>query len=349
MPEMTVNEIAALVGGAVAGDGSVAVGSARGIEDAAAGCLTFAADKKNIELLRTSAAAAAVVPENAPDDLPCALVKVKNPQVAFALAAQKLAPAIPQPAAGVHPTAFVADGAVLAEGVAVGPKAVIEAGVVIGRGAVIGAGCYIGPDAAVGAESVLYPNVTVYYGCLIGERAVIHSGAVIGADGFGFQWDGKQHLKIPQVGIVRIGNDVEIGANTTVDRARFGETVIGNGCKLDNLVHVAHNCNIGECCVFAGAVGVSGSVTMGKGVVVGGQVGFADHITVGDGCQFYAKSGVASDVPAGSIYAGQPAKDIRTALKEYHNMRSVGEMKDKLKLLEQKVEQLTNEANNAGK
>lgn len=348
MPEMTVSEIAALVGGTVAGDGSVKVGSARGIEDATAGSLTFAGDKKNIELLRTSAASAAVVPENAPEDLPCVLIKVKNPQVAFALAAQRLAPAIPRPAVGVHPTAYVAPGAVVSPDAAVGPKAVIEEGAVIGNGAVIGAGCYIGHGAAVGTGCFLYANVTIYHGCILGERVVIHSGAVIGADGFGFQWDGTQHLKIPQVGIVRIENDVEIGANATVDRARFGETVIGAGCKLDNLVHVAHNCNIGPCCVMAGLVGVSGSVTMGKGVVVGGQVGFADHISVGDGCQFYAKSGVASDVPAGSVYAGQPAKDIRIALKEYHNMRSIGDIKDKVKLLEKKVEQLTNETNNAG-
>lgn len=336
-----------MLGGSVSGNGAVVISGARGLDDAGAGTLTFASDKKTLEALRKSAAAAALVPETAEGEFPCPVIRVKSPAVAFALASQRLAPAIPRPAAGVHPTAYVAPGVKLGEGVMIGPKAVVEDGATIGARAAIYAGSYVGPGCVIGADAVLYPNVTVYYGCTVGERTILHSGAVIGADGFGFQWDGQQHLKIPQIGNVCIGNDVEIGANSTVDRARFGQTVIGNGCKIDNLVHIAHNCKLGECCVLAGLVGVSGSVTMGKGVVAGGQVGFADHITVGDGCHFYAKSGVSSDIPTGGIYAGLPAKDFRTALKEYHNMRSVGDMKDKLKELEQKVERLENEANNA--
>ena len=348
MPEMTVDELAGIIGGAVSGDGSVKVCAARGIDEVGAGELTFAADTKKAQGLKNTRAAAAVVPEGLEGDFPCALIKVKNPQVSFVLLAQRLAPPVPRPA-GIHPTAVIAEGVQLAPGVAIGAKAVIEAGAVIGEGTIINAGCYIGHDVKIGASCVLYPNVTVYYGSQIGNRVLIHSGAVLGADGFGFQWDGQQHLKIPQVGIVEIGDDVEIGANSTVDRARFGRTVIGRGCKIDNLVHVAHNCQIGEHCVFAGLVGISGSVEFGRGVVVGGQVGFADHIKVGDGCHFYAKSGVAGDVPAGSVFAGQPAKDIRIALKEYHNMRGVGELKDKIKELAKRLEQLENEANNAEK
>ena len=209
--------------------------------------------------------------------------------------------------------------------------------------------CYIGHGVKIADNTILYANVTVYYGCEIGKDCIIHSGAVIGADGFGFQWDGQRHLKIPQVGNVVIGNEVELGANSTVDRGRFGTTLIKDGCKIDNLVHVAHNCQIGECSVFAGLVGISGSVEIGKGVVVGGQVGFADHIKVADGSIFYAKSGVASDIEKTGIYAGQPAKGIKEAVKEYHNMRSVGDMKLRIKELEKKLEKLENESDNSGK
>ncbi len=339
MPELSIQEIAEICKGEITGDKNLTVYCALGLDGSVEGSVTFAGDKKSLETLKETKASAAIVPAGTVGDFPCALISAENPRVSFVLVAQKLAPAIPRPAAGVHPTAYVAEDAEIAEGVSIGPKAVIESGAKVGTNTIINAGCYIGQGTTIGSDCMLYPNVTVYYGCTLGNKIVIHSGAVIGADGFGFQWDGKEHLKIPQVGNVVIKDNVEIGANATIDRARFGTTLIGEGCKFDNLTHVAHNCNIGENCVFAGLVGISGSVTTGHNVVVGGQVGFADHITIGSNCHFYAKSGVTGDVPDGSIYAGQPAKDIRTALKEYHNMRSIGDIKKKIKEIEKKLEQ----------
>lgn len=348
MPELTIDEIAKIIDGSITGDGSITINAALGLESAQAGSITFVADKKALSQLDESNCSAAIIPQNAEGEFKCTVIRADNPRIAFVRVAQQLAPKQPRPATGVHRAAVIAEGVELGSDVCIGANVVIESGTTIGAGSVINAGSYIGNDCKIGSNCVINPNVTIYFQSTIGNNVIIHAGAVIGADGFGFQWDGKEQLKIPQVGVVVIEDNVEIGANSTIDRARFGTTLIKQGCKFDNLTHVAHNCTIGEHSVFAGLVGVSGSVTTGNNVTVGGQVGFADHINIGSNCIFYAKSGVTADVPDNNIYAGQPAKDIRTALKEYHNMRGIGDLKKKVKSLEKELEQIKNETANTG-
>ncbi|MBP5233340.1 MAG: UDP-3-O-(3-hydroxymyristoyl)glucosamine N-acyltransferase [Planctomycetes bacterium] len=324
--------------------GALEIARARGIEDAGEGDVAYVAGKNDKSYGHAATAnpnfaavTALIVPPDfvAPEGSRAALARAENPTVAFVKDSQILAPAVPHPASGVHPRAAVDPAATLGKNVAVGANAVIEAGAVIGDGTVVHPGTVVGAGAKIGANCVLYANVTIYYGCVLGDRCIIHSGAVIGADGFGFQWDGQQHLKVPQVGNVVIGNDVEIGANATVDRARFGSTVIGDGCKIDNLCQIAHNCRLGACCVLAGAVGVSGSVTLGNGVVAGGQVGFADHVQVGDGARFFAKSGVMNNIPAGALCGGQPAQEYKEGMRDYHNARyAARNFKDLVKRVE---------------
>lgn len=344
---MKLQELAERVGAALdkAADAGVEIARARGLEDAGAGDISFVAGKNDKSYGRAQAAnpnfaavaALIVTPDfTAPEGSKTALLRAANPSVAFVKASQLLAPAIPHPS-GVHPRAAVDPTASLGKNVGVGANAVIEAGAVIGDNTVIHSGAVIGAGAKIGADCVIYANVSIYYGCILGDRCIIHSGAVIGADGFGYQWDGTQHLKVPQTGNVVIGNDVEIGANATVDRARFGSTVIGDGSKFDNLVQVAHNCQIGKCCVLAAHVGVSGSVKMGNGVVAGGQVGFADHLEIGDGARFFAKSGVMNNIPAGATCGGQPAQEYKEGIRDFHNTRYAAR---NFKALEKRVESL---------
>ena len=332
--------------------GEIEITRARGIEDAGCGDISYVAGKNDKSYGHAQSAnpnfaevSALIVPADfvIPEGVKTAVARAENPSVAFVLASQKLAPAVPHPA-GIHPRAVVAESAKIGKNVAIGPNAVIEDAAEIGDNTVIHAGAVIGARAKIGADCVLYANVTVYYGCQIGTRCIIHSGAVIGADGFGYQWNGQEHLKVPQVGNVVIGDNVELGANVTVDRARFGSTVIGDGCKIDNLCHIAHNCQLGKGCVLAGAVGVSGSVKLGNGVVAGGQVGFADHIEVGDGARFFAKSGVMNNIPAGALCGGQPAQEYKEGIREFHNIRNAAK---NFKDLVKRVEKLENEANNA--
>ncbi len=331
----------------VVGDAKVKVTSARGLDSVIPGAITFAVGRKNYKLLKEIDVAAAVVGKDAPADLGCTLLKVANPEVAFVRIANAMAPEVPHIKSGIDASAVIAESAALGAGCTVGANAVISAEAEIGENTRIYPGVFIGPKVKIGCDCIIYANVSIYYNVIIGNEVIIHSGAVIGADGFGFQWNGSEHLKIIHTGNVIIEDKVEIGANSTVDRGRFASTVIGCGCKLDNLVHIAHNCRIGAFSVFAAHVGVSGSVEIGKGVAVGGQVGFADHIKVGDGCSFYAKSGVASDVPAGQTMVGQPAVEYREKYKEYKNIRGIDKLKDRIKILEQKLEELINEADNA--
>jgi UDP-3-O-[3-hydroxymyristoyl] glucosamine N-acyltransferase len=205
--------------------------------------------------------------------------------------------------AHVHP------GAVLGSQVSVQPFAVICKDAEIGDNVTLMAGCYVGPDVSIGARSVIHPNVTIEKGCIIGRNVIIHAGTVIGSDGYGFAPDGKKHRKIIQAGIVRIGDDVEFGAGCTIDRAALGETVIGDGTKLDNNVHIAHNAIIGKNCLLVAGVGISGSVVVEDNVIMAGHSGVAGHLRVGEGAVLMAKTAAFKDVPAGSIVAGVPAID----------------------------------------
>ena len=242
-----------------------------------------------------------------------------------------------RPPAGIHPTAVVAEGARIGEDVSIGPAAVVEKDVAIGRGTVVGAGCVIARGAVVGRDCLLHPRVVVQHGCVVGDRCILHPGAVIGGDGFGYATAGGVHHKVPQVGRAILEDDVEIGANSTVDRGSLGDTVVGRGTKIDNLVMVAHNVHLGEGCVLAAQTGISGSTRLGCGVMMGGQSGIADHLRIGDGAMIAAKAAVFKDVPGGEMCSGIPARPHRDWLRSQARVRRLEELDRRLRELDTKV------------
>ena len=242
---------------------------------------------------------------------------------------------------GVHPAAVVDPAAILGKDVSIGANAVIEAGAVIGDGAVIGALCYIGHDAKIGSGTILYPGVTVMYRCTVGAKCIIHPGVVIGADGFGFVPGPQGLVKVPQTGIVEIHNDVEIGANTTIDRARFGKTVIKDNVKIDDQVMVAHNVSIGESSILVAQCGIAGSAELGRGVIIAGKAGVNGHITLGDGCQLAGTSSVVKSLPPGTIAIGTPAESQREFMARLALPKKVQKLDAKIKELEAKLAELS--------
>ena len=304
---MTAAEIAELVGGRVLGDTSRQVHGANSLDEAREGDLCFVRSPKYYLQLRQTRASVVLVAEPVADVSPVCVV-VDNPEGAFLRVLRhflnRMAP--PEPA-GIHPAAWIHPEAVLEEGVSAGPFVCVEAGARIGQGTRLGAGVYVGAGARVGRDCLVYPNVVVRDGVQIGDRCVLHPGACIGGDGFGFvPYEGRWE-KVPQTGTVLIGDDVEIGCNSAVDRATFGATRIGSGTKIDNLVQIGHNVEIGEHCVIAGMVGISGSVKIGSNVRIGAAAGITGHITIGDGASIGARSGVAHSVPPGGAVSGFPA------------------------------------------
>lgn len=297
----TLAEIAARLGGDLLGDGNIRISRVATLASAGEGDIAFLANPKYRQQLRTTQAAAVLLAPDAADDFAGPRIVSANPYAYYARVAALLNP-MQVGFAGIDPSAVVASP--LPASVAVGPQVSIGRAVVLGENVIIHPGCVIGDGVHIGAGSVLYPNVTVYAGCQLGERVILHSGAVIGADGFGFAPDGGQWVKIPQTGIVRIGNDVEIGANTTVDRGALEDTVIGDGCKIDNLVQIAHNCRIGPNSVLAGCVGVAGSVTMGEHCVVGGAGMITGHLELAAGTTISAGSLVMKSIREKGRYTG---------------------------------------------
>lgn len=311
--EITVSELAALVGGQLASgaDGSLKISGIASLADAIPGEATFFANPKYLAQLRASKATAVVVPVGFDEEVPAVCIRCENPTAAFTKAVEKFAPPPVRFAPGVHPSAAVASGVQLGEGVSVQPFAVIEEGASIGAGTVVGAHAYVGHSAQIGAGCVIHANVTVGFRCKVGDRVILHSGVVIGSDGFGFEFQGGRHVKIPQVGIVQLDDDVEIGANTTVDRARFGRTWIGAGTKIDNLVQIGHNVVIGKHCIICGLAGISGSTKLGDYVTIAGQVGTVGHIEIGNRVIVGAQAGVTKNLEEGQTYIGSPAIPAR--------------------------------------
>jgi len=307
---MKLSEIARVLGGELRGDGGVEIVDVAPIEDAAPGTLTFLADRRLAARLTTTRAAAALLPRDAPEvSLPS--VRVVHPYLAFVAAVELLHPLPPRPAPRIDPTAVIAASARLGPGALVGPHVVVGERTAIGRDATLHANVTIYDDVAIGDGFTAHAGVVVREGTRIGDRVVLHAGAVIGSDGFGYLPLPEGIRKIPQIGTVVLEDDVEVGANATVDRAALGATVVGRGTKIDNLVTVAHGCRIGPECLLAAQAGLAGSTTLGTRVMLGGQVGLAGHQTVGDGAQVAAKSGVHGDVPAGAVYGGYPATEVR--------------------------------------
>ena len=335
----TLKEIAALVGGEVVGDERLAVRGISGIREAREGDLTFLANAHYARLLETTGASAVIVSREVTRAIK-PIIRTDNPSLAFAQAAELLAPLATHHPHGVHPSAVVSPRAQLGRGVAVGPLAVVEDEAVIADGAILYAHVYVGHGARVGAGSVLYPQVVLRDGVRVGARAIIHSGTVIGSDGFGFETVQGVHRKILQLGDVVIEDDVEIGANCTIDRARFGTTRIGRGTKLDNLVHVAHNVTVGEHSLLVAQVGISGSVTLGHHVTLAGQVGVAGHVEIGDHVVVGAQAGVIKSLPGGAAYWGMPARPMDEAKQVYALMQRLPHMKARVDALVQRLERL---------
>jgi len=339
---ITLGELAEGAGARLLGDASVEITGAAPIEDAGPGEITFISEKKYLDRLATTGASAVIVDEEAAAGHAGArpsLLVASNPQLAFAKVLGVLRPPR-RPPAGIHPRAEVHPGANLGEGVSIGPFAVVEEGARIGDRAVLYPGVYVAAGAAVGADSVLHAGVAVREGCLIGRRVTIHCNSVVGSDGFGYARDGEAYVKIPQTGIVRVEDDVEIGACTTVDRATLGQTVIGRGTKIDNLVQIAHNVRVGEHTVMAAQVGIAGSTTVGDGVQLGGQVGVAGHVNIGDRVMAGAKSGVHGNVPAGEVLSGYPAIPHNVWLKSSMVMPRLPELRKKIRELEKRIAEM---------
>ena len=319
---LTVGELVGTLGGELlAGQTETLLAGINSLADAGAGELSFFGNPKYLAALRQSRASAVLVPRGfqPPEGLPpaLALVAVDNPSLAFARLLERFAPPAAANVPGVAPTAVLGAGVRLGAGVSIQPYAVIEDGVEIGDGVCIGAHGFVGAGSVVGEGTRIYPHVTIRERTRIGRRVIVHSGTVIGSDGFGFETQGGRHVKIPQTGIVQIDDDVEIGANCAIDRARFGRTHIGEGTKIDNLVQIAHNVVVGPHCILVSQVGISGSTRLGRYVTLAGQVGIVGHVEIGDQAVVAAKSGVSKDVPARAVmfgYPAQPLKDMKESL-----------------------------------
>jgi UDP-3-O-[3-hydroxymyristoyl] glucosamine N-acyltransferase len=332
----TLEQLANTFGGELVGDPSLQITGAASLAEATPGEVSFFTNRKYIGLLRKTRASAVFVPSEFAEPIPAAQIRVSNPTKAFEQIVLKFAPKPITFAPGIHPTAVIDPSAQLGQRVSIQPHAVIEAGARIGDDTIIGAGGYIGHETTIGSACLIYPRVTIRERTRIGSRVIIHSGAVIGADGFGFEMvDGRQQ-KIQQFGLVQIDDDVEIGANTTIDRARFGRTWIQEGAKIDNLVQVAHNVVIGKNTVIAAQTGIAGSVQIGQRVLVGGQVGIIGHIEIGDNTAIGAQSGISKNISGGAWWAS-PAVPLAEAKQQIAWVRRLGRLFARVKEIEKKL------------
>jgi UDP-3-O-[3-hydroxymyristoyl] glucosamine N-acyltransferase len=332
----TLQELATIAGGELLGDPNQKITGAASLAEATPGEITFFADPRYISLLRKTRASAAFVPLDFSEATATAQIRVENPAKAFEQVVLKLAPRPIVFAPGVHSTAMVNSSAKLGARVSIQPYVVIEAGAQIGDDTVVGAASYIGHETVIGPSCMIYPRVTIRERTCIGSRVIIHSGAVIGADGFGFELVDGQHKKIQQIGIVQIDDDVEIGANTTIDRARFGRTWIQEGVKIDNLVQVAHNVVIGKHSVIVAQSGISGSTRVGERVTMAGQVGIVGHVEIGDGTVIAAQSGVSKDI-RGGVWFGYPAVPLAEAKQQIAWVHRLGKLISRVKAIEKKL------------
>ncbi|MFC1683734.1 UDP-3-O-(3-hydroxymyristoyl)glucosamine N-acyltransferase [Candidatus Zixiibacteriota bacterium] len=303
----TVAEIARLLDGQVVGDGEVQIKGVSGIDQASQGDITFLAEGKYEQLLETTAASAIIVPREI--EFPHkTLVRVADPRVGFAKVMRLFYADAPEISPGVHPSSAIARQAQIGQNVRIGAMACIEENAVIGDDVIIFPGVFVGRGTQIGSGSILHANVTVREGVTLGRNVIVHSGAVIGSDGFGYAREGQRYLKIPQIGSVIVEDDVEIGANVTIDRGTLAATRICQGAKIDNLVQIAHNVVVGPNSVLIAQVGISGSSRIGAGVTLAGQVGVVGHIEIGDNSIVGAQSGVSKSIPPGAIFFGSPAR-----------------------------------------
>jgi len=342
----TLAELGARVGGVVAGDGAIEIAQVAPLEDAGPGDISFFSNKKYRQAFEASRAGAVVVePE---EEVPAgrAVLRTKNAYLAFAKISTLFHPpvqAMPAVAeqAYVHPSARVHPSA------EVMPFAFVGPGATVGARCVLFPGVYVGPGALLGDDCVLWPNAVVRDRCVLGKRVVLEPGCVVGSDGFGFAFDpegeggsGPRHYKVPQIGIVVVEDDVELGANTCVDRATLGKTVVGRGAKIDNLVQLAHNVQVGPLSILVSQVGIAGSTKLGAGVIAAGQVGIVGHVTIGDGAQLAAQSGIMNDIEAGATVLGSPSRDKGEYLRVQAALSKLPELLKRVRELEKHIEKL---------
>jgi UDP-3-O-[3-hydroxymyristoyl] glucosamine N-acyltransferase len=337
--QTTVEELAALVGGhVVGGTGREPITGVASVSDAIKGDITFFGNAKYLPALRSSLATCALVPEGFTENIAPIQIQVEKPSLAFSQVVGLFAPAPVEFPAGIHPSAVISPEARLGKNVSIQAHVVVEPGAEIGEGTFLGANAYIGHNTRIGTGCKIYPNVSIRERCVLGNRVIVHCGAVIGGDGFGFEMNNGHWVKIPQIGIVQIDDDVEIGANTTIDRARFGRTWIGEGTKVDNLVQIAHNVVVGKHSILVSQVGVSGSSRIGNYATLAGQVGVVGHIEIGDQAIVAAKSGVSKSVPAKQMWWGSPAAPIHEQKERVAHMNRLPKLIERVKRLEERLD-----------
>jgi UDP-3-O-[3-hydroxymyristoyl] glucosamine N-acyltransferase len=335
----TVSELAALVRGKTTGNPDTEIRQVASLDLAGDGDIAYVEDEKFFEAAKKSRASCVIVPENSSLSLLCQIA-VKNPKLAFALVAEVLHPP-KQRAPQIHSSAVIADDAKIGRDVFIGAFVCVGEGSTVGDGTQIRAGAKIGDHVSVGSDCVIHPNVFLEDGVTVGNRVILHAGVVIGADGFGYVRGEMGYHKFPQIGTVVIEDDVELGANTTVDRGALGQTRIGRGTKLDNMVHVGHNCDIGERVVIAAQTGISGSVTIEDDCVIGGQVGFGDHIRVQSGAVIGSKAGILpGKIVRPGVWWGIPIQRLDEYKRLNAHLSRVPAMRDELKELKDRVKEL---------
>lgn len=336
---MKLSRLAEQLGGNLVGDGEIEIYGVSGIEEAQRGHITFVANPKYRSLLRTTKASAVIVSRDV-WERNTTLIQVDNPYFAFLQAHKLLAPKESPPFQGIDPRAVVEEGVELGDGVAVGAFVVIGRGTKIGAQTTIYPNVYIGQRCCIGEEVLIYPQVSIREKTEIGHRVIVQSGSVIGSDGFGYAHDKGVYYKIPQLGRVVIEDEVEIGANVTIDRATMGITRIGRGTKIDNLVHVGHNVEVGQDSIIVAQVGISGSTRVGKKVILAGQAGLIGHIHVGDGAMVGAQAGVTKSIPPGTIVSGYPARPHALAKRIIAHQARLPHLSKRVADLEKKMEKL---------
>lgn len=335
---LTLAEIAAQLGGDVLGDAQTSIARVAALGVAGDGDIAFLSNRKYRTQLATTKAAAVILPPDAADAFTGPRIVTRNPYAYYARVATLLNPR-QVGFSGVHPSAVIQSP--VPAGAAIGPHVCIGRNVRLGENVVIHAGCVIGDGVNLGDDSLLYPNVTIYHDCIVGKRAIVHSGAVIGADGFGFAPDGADWVKIPQIGRVIIGDDVEIGANSAVDRGTLEDTIIGDGCKFDNQVHIAHNCKIGARSVLAGCTGIAGSTTLGEHVIVGGAGMISGHLSIASGALVSGGTLVMKSISQPGHYTGVfPMDTHEDWVKNASHIRRLSKLADRIAELEKKLKEL---------
>jgi UDP-3-O-[3-hydroxymyristoyl] glucosamine N-acyltransferase len=339
---MTVRHAAESLGLTFEGDGERSILGVAALSSAGAFHASFVNTRKAVKEAATSAAGCLIVPLDFDNASGRTILRAKDPRREMARLIRLIHPQR-SPVAGIHPSAVVDATAEIGTAVSIGPHAVIGARAAIGERTVIAAGACIGDHVHIGPDSVIHPNVTIYEGVEIGARAVIHSGAVLGADGFGFVFDRGRYEKFPQVGKVVIGDDVEIGANSTIDRAALGVTAVGNGVKLDNMVHIAHNCSVGNHVVIAAQTGIAGGCTIEDYAVIGGQVGMGDSVTIKSGAIVGSGAGILSSKVVkggGEVHWGTPARPLKEYLETLANLARLPELRRRVAELEKLVRRI---------